>query len=125
MIHQSGRSLPLIRLRLACTVTVRFNILVGPQRDGDAMKPLIIIQIAVNCILAFVPLLLIFNMHWIADSLPIVIASPILWIGSTILCYRSSGRNKWMLWLLVLAPIAFGPTVFELLLIFGFSRGGI
>jgi hypothetical protein len=89
------------------------------------MKPVTIVQIVLNCVLAFVPLVVLLHPSWFRNFASIVFVSPLFWVGSFILCYRSSGRNKRVLWLLLLAPIAWGPSLFELVLIIGLSHNGI
>jgi hypothetical protein len=89
------------------------------------MKAPVVIQIALNCVLALVPAALSLAQGQTGLSVPVMLASPLLWVVSFSVCCLTFRPRKRALWLLTLIPIAFGPDCFMALLVVGLSRNGI
>ncbi len=89
------------------------------------MKALSIFQVTLNCLLAFVPLCLFVNLGRVGLSVPLMLASPILWVISAAVSFVTFRPRKDALWLLILAPIALGPDVYMFWLVYAIGKWGI
>jgi hypothetical protein len=84
-----------------------------------------LIQVCTNCVLAIVPAVLFFSLGQTGIPIPVLLASPLLWMLSLIVALISFRPRKNALWLLFLTPIALGPDLFMFWLGYGISKYGV